>query len=228
MGSTLAEKIIAKASGRESVSPGEFVTCAVDLAMMHDSGGPRRVEPILKRLDAKVWDPDKVVLITDHFVPPVDAMSAAILDLTRKWADANGITNFHDMQGICHVVLPERGHLSPGMFVVGGDSHSPTGGAFGSFMFGVGATDMAGVLVTGETWTKTPATIRVDIDGELGTGLSGKGYNSASVCSHRHGGCGISGHRIWRCDGGSDVDDRAYDIEQYGRRTGGAGRVDCS
>ena len=174
MGSTLAEKIIAKASGRESVSPGEFVTCAVDLAMMHDSGGPRRVEPILKRLDAKVWDPDKVVLITDHFVPPVDAMSAAILDLTRKWADANGITNFHDMQGICHVVLPERGHLSPGMFVVGGDSHSPTGGAFGSFMFGVGATDMAGVLVTGETWTKTPATIRVDIDGELGTGLSAK------------------------------------------------------
>ena len=76
-----AEKIIAKAAGRDIVSPGEFVTCAVDLAMMHDSGGPRRVEPILKRLGAKVWDPDKVVLITDHFVPPVDAMSAAILDL---------------------------------------------------------------------------------------------------------------------------------------------------
>ncbi len=174
MGSTLAEKIIAKASGRDSASPGEFVTCAVDLAMMHDSGGPRRVEPILNRLGAKVWDPDKVVLITDHFVPPVDAMSAAILDMTRKWADANGISNFHDMQGICHVVLPERGHLSPGMFVVGGDSHSPTGGAFGSFMFGVGATDMAGVLVTGETWIKTPATIRVEIDGELGSGLSAK------------------------------------------------------
>ena len=174
MGSTLAEKIIANASGRERVQPGDFVTCSVDLAMMHDSGGPRRVEPVLKRLGAKVWDPDKVVLITDHFVPPVDAMSAAILDLTRKWADANGIENFYDMQGICHVVLPERGHLSPGMFVVGGDSHSPTGGAFGSFMFGVGATDMAGVLVTGETWVKTPATIRVDINGELGAGLSAK------------------------------------------------------
>ena len=143
MGSTLAEKIIANASGRERVQPGDFVTCSVDLAMMHDSGGPRRVEPVLKRLGAKVWDPDKVVLITDHFAPPVDAMSAAILDLTRKWADANGIENFYDMQGICHVVLPERGHLSPGMFVVGGDSHSPTGGAYGSFMFGVGATDMA-------------------------------------------------------------------------------------
>ena len=167
MGSTLAEKIIAKASGRESVSPGEFVTCAVDLAMMHDSGGPRRVEPILKRLDAKVWDPDKVVLITDHFVPPVDAMSAAILDLTRKWADANGITNFHDMQGICHVVLPERGHLSPGMFVVGGDSHSPTGGAFGAYMFGIGATEMAGVLATGSIWIQTPETILMSWKNQL-------------------------------------------------------------
>ena len=88
MGSTLAEKIIAKAAGRSKVSPGEFVTCAVDLDMMHDSGGPRRVEPILKRLNAKVWDPDRVVLISDHYVPPVDAMSAAILDLTRKWAKA--------------------------------------------------------------------------------------------------------------------------------------------
>lgn len=130
MGATLAEKIIANASGRDSVTPGEFVTCAVDLAMMHDSGGPRRVKPILEKLGVGVWDPEKIVVITDHFVPPVDAMSAAILDLTRKWVAENNIPNFHDMQGICHVVLPERGHLSPGMFVVGGDSHSPTGGGF--------------------------------------------------------------------------------------------------
>ncbi len=174
MGATLAEKIIAKASGRKSVKPGEFVTCAVDLAMMHDSGGPRRVKPILERLGASVWNPDKVVVITDHFVPPVDAMSAAILDLTRKWVAENKIPNFYDMQGICHVVLPERGHLSPGMFVVGGDSHSPTGGAFGCFMFGVGATDMAGVLVTGETWVRVPGTFRVDINGTLAQGVSAK------------------------------------------------------
>lgn len=174
MGATLAEKIIAKAAGRSSVSPGEIVTCAVDLAMMHDSGGPRRVQPILERLDAKVWDVNKVVLVSDHYVPAVDAESAAILDLTRKWAVANDIKNFYDMQGICHVVVPERGHLSPGMFVVGGDSHSPTGGAFGCFMFGVGATDMAGILVTGETWVKTPATIRIDINGELPLGVSAK------------------------------------------------------
>ncbi len=174
MPATLAEKIIARAAGKDAVTPGEIVTCAVDLAMMHDSGGPRRVKPILERLNAKVWDVNKVVVISDHYVPAVDAESAAILDLTRKWTAANGIDNFHDMQGICHVVLPERGHLSPGMFIVGGDSHSPTGGAFGCFMFGVGATDMAGVLVTGETWIRVPGTIRIDINGALSDGLSAK------------------------------------------------------
>jgi 3-isopropylmalate/(R)-2-methylmalate dehydratase large subunit len=167
---TLAEKIIARACGRGSVRPGEIVTCRVDLAMMHDSGGPRRIKPILDQLGAKVWDPDKVVIISDHYVPAIDAESAAILDLTRKWAAANAIKNFYDMQGICHVVLPERGHLKPGMFVAGGDSHSTTGGAFGCFMFGVGATDMAGIVVTGETWIKVPETIRIDGAGRLAAG----------------------------------------------------------
>jgi 3-isopropylmalate/(R)-2-methylmalate dehydratase large subunit len=174
LGLTLAEKIIARACGREAVRPGEIVTCKVDLAMMHDSGGPRRVKPILERLGAKVWDPDKVVVISDHYVPATDADSAAILDLTRKWVAENGVERFYDMQGICHVVLPERGHLRPGLFVVGGDSHSPTGGAFGCFMFGIGATEMAGVLVTGETWLRVPETIRIDWSGSLAPGVCAK------------------------------------------------------
>ena len=174
MSLTLAEKIIARAAGRDSVRPGEIVTCKVDLAMMHDSGGPRRIQPILEKLNAKVWDPDKVVIISDHYVPAIDAESAAILDLTRKWAAQNSIANFYDMQGICHVVLPERGHLRPGMFVAGGDSHSPTGGAFGCFMFGVGATEMAGIVVTGETWIKVPETIRIDWSGALAGGVCAK------------------------------------------------------
>ena len=173
-GRTLAEKIIAKAAGQASVTAGEIVTCRVDLAMMHDSGGPRRVAPILERLGAKVWDTDRVVVVTDHYVPAVDAESARILDTTRKWVAANGVSNFHDMQGICHVVLQENGHLSPGMFVVGGDSHSPSGGAVGCFMFGVGATDMAGVLVTGETWIRVPGTIKINWTGELADGISAK------------------------------------------------------
>lgn len=171
---TIAEKIIARAAGVDCVRPGEIVTCAVDLAMMHDSGGPRRVKPILEQLQARVWNPEKVVVVTDHYVPAVDAESAAILDLARKWTLENNIEQFHDMQGICHVVLPERGYLRPGMFVVGGDSHSPTGGAFGCFMFGIGATDMAGVLVTGETWIKVPETIRIEINGALADGVVAK------------------------------------------------------
>lgn len=82
MGATLAEKIISRAAGRGRVTPGEIVTCKVDLAMMHDSGGPRRVGPILERQGAVVWNADKVVLISDHYVPAVDGESAAILDLT--------------------------------------------------------------------------------------------------------------------------------------------------
>ncbi len=146
MAQTLAEKIICRAAGRESVVPGEIVTCRVDLAMVHDSSGPRRLAPMLERLGVGVWDPDRLVVITDHFVPAFDPASAAIQKLTQDWVAAAGVRNFHDMQGVCHIVLPERGHLRPGMFVVGGDSHSCTAGAFGCFMFGIGATDMAGVL----------------------------------------------------------------------------------
>ncbi|WP_339856642.1 3-isopropylmalate dehydratase large subunit [uncultured Nisaea sp.] len=174
MAMTLAEKIIAKAAGQASVRAGEIVTCNVDLAMIHDSGGPRRVKPVLERLGVKVWDAKKVVVISDHFVPAVDQQSAAILKLTRDWVKDQEIEGFYDQQGICHVVLPERGHLKPGMFVVGGDSHSPTGGAFGCYMFGVGATDMAGVLVTGETWIRVPETIRINWTGALPHGSSAK------------------------------------------------------
>lgn len=171
---TLAEKILARAAGRQSVSPGEIVTCKVDLAMVHDSSGPRRLAPMLERLGAKPWDPSRIVIITDHYVPAFDAESAAILDLTRKWVAEQGVTKFHDMQGICHVVLPERGYLRPGMFAVGGDSHSPTAGAWGCFMFGVGATEMLGVMVTGEIWVKVPHTHLVRWRGKLAHGLTAK------------------------------------------------------
>ncbi len=183
MGLTLAEKLIARAAGRDEVRPGETVTVRVDLAMMHDSSGPRRIAPILERLGAKVWDPDKIVLVSDHWVPAVDAQSAEILDITRRWAKANGVKAFYDMVGICHVVLPQGGHLRPGMFVIGADSHSTTGGAFGCYMFGVGSTDLAGVLVTGETWIKVPESIRLDWSGELQRGVCAKDVNLA-LCAH--------------------------------------------
>ncbi len=174
MTQTLAQKLIARASGQASVTPGEIVTCKVDLAMMHDSGGPRRVKPMLAQLGAKVWDPDKVVLITDHYLPANDEDSRKIIRIARDWAGEAGVKNFHDGEGICHVVLPEKGHLRPGMFAVGGDSHSPTGGAFGTYMFGIGATEMLGVLVTGEIWLRVPHTILIEWTGRLAKSVSAK------------------------------------------------------
>ncbi len=171
---TLAEKIIARAAGRDRVTPGEVVTCAVDLAMIHDSGGPRRVKPILERLGVGVWNPDRVVVATDHFVPVFDAQTRQIQNLTREWVKAQAIRAYYEEQGICHVVTPERGHLKPGLFAVGGDSHSPTGGAFGAYMFGVGSTEMAGVLATGEIWIKVPETILIEWSGAFGPGVMAK------------------------------------------------------
>ena len=186
---TLAEKIIARAAGRGEVRAGEIVTGKLDLVMIHDSGGPRRVAPMLERLGVKVWDPSRIVLISDHYVPAIDAESAAILDLTRKWVKSEGVANFYDMQGICHIVLPERGHLRPGLFAVGGDSHSPTAGAFGCFMFGIGATEMAGVLATGEIWVKVPETHLVRWSGRLGARRRRQGHDAEAVPrdAPRHG-----------------------------------------
>ena len=174
MGQTLAQKLLARASGREQVTPGEIVTCRVDLAMMHDSGGPRRVKPMLEKLGARVWNPDKVVVVTDHYVPAHDDDSRKIVQIARDWVKDEGVARFHDMEGICHVVVPQKGYLRPGMFAVGGDSHSSTGGAFGAYMFGIGATEMLGVLVTGEIWVRVPQTIRMQWHGRLLAGVSAK------------------------------------------------------
>lgn len=174
MRQTLAQKLVARAAGKPSVTPGEIVTCRVDLAMVHDSSGPRRLKPMLERLGAKVWDPAKLVVITDHYVPGYDEESRKILRIAREWVRAAGVERFHDGEGICHVVLHEHGYLKPGMFAVGGDSHSPTGGAFAAYMFGVGATEMLGVVVTGEIWLKVPHTIALHFDGELAPGVCAK------------------------------------------------------
>ncbi len=171
---TLAQKLVARAAGRASVAPGEIATCKVDLAMVHDSSGPRRLRPRLARLGAKVWDPSKVVVITDHYLPAYDDESRKIIQIARDWVREAGVDAFYDAQGICHVVLPERGHLQPGMFAVGGDSHSPTGGAFAAYMFGIGATEMLGVMVTGEIWLKVPHTLAMEFGGRLPPGVSAK------------------------------------------------------
>jgi len=174
MPATLTEKILARSAGRDSVSPGEIVTIAVDLAMAHDSSGPRRWKARLEALGTGLWNPDRVVIVSDHYVPAVDAESAAILKLTREFARDYGVKNFYDMKGICHVILAQNGHARPGLVIAGGDSHSTNAGAFGCYAAGFGATDMTAIVATGETWTVVPETIRVEIDGALPDGVAAK------------------------------------------------------
>lgn len=171
---SLARKLIARAAGRATVSAGETVTCAVDLAMFHDSSGPRRLKPMLDALQAQIWDKHKVVLVLDHYVPERDEESRRIVRLARDWAAEQALPQVIDSQGICHVVVPQHGHIRPGMFCVGGDSHSPTGGAFGAYMFGIGATEMLGVVVTGTIWLEVPQTIAMQWNGRLADGVAAK------------------------------------------------------
>jgi 3-isopropylmalate/(R)-2-methylmalate dehydratase large subunit len=129
---------------------------------------------MLDELGADIWDKNKVVLVLDHYVPAQDADAQKIIQITRDTAKLWQLPNVIDSEGICHVVLPERGHLKPGMFCVGGDSHSPTGGAFGCYMFGIGATEMLGVCVTGQIWVQVPRTLRMHWHGRLQAGVSAK------------------------------------------------------
>lgn len=171
---SLAQKIISRAAGRASTSVGEIVTCTVDMAMFHDSSGPRRLKPMLAEIAAPIWDKSKVVLVMDHYVPEQDDASRKIVRIARDWARDEALPHVYDSQGICHVVVPQHGHIQPGMLCVGGDSHSPTGGAFGAYMFGVGSTEMLGVVCTGQIWLRVPETIALDWSGRLAKGVSAK------------------------------------------------------
>ncbi|CAB3898913.1 3-isopropylmalate dehydratase large subunit [Achromobacter mucicolens] len=187
---TLAQKLIAAACGREAVAEGEIVTCAVDLAMFHDSSGPRRLQPMLQELGATLWDPSRIVLVIDHYVPESDDESRRIVRIARDWAAEQQLPNVYDSVGICHVVVPQHGHIRPGMFCVGGDSHSPTGGAFGAYMFGIGSTEMLGVAVTGQIWVKVPKTLMMHWRGQLAAGVTAK-----DMMLHMIGRYGMNGGR---------------------------------
>ncbi|CAP42004.1 3-isopropylmalate dehydratase large subunit [Bordetella petrii] len=187
---TLAQKLLAAASGRAAVRVGEILTCKVDLAMFHDSSGPRRLKPMLEELGTGLWDRSKVVLVMDHYVPEADDESRRIVRIARDWAREQALPHVYDSMGICHVVVPEHGHIRPGMFCVGGDSHSPTGGAFGAYMFGVGSTEMLGVVASGEIWMRVPDTLMMRWNGRLAAGLTAK-----DMMLHMIGRFGMNGGR---------------------------------
>ncbi len=171
---TVAEQIIARASGSDSVSPDEVVWVDVDMAMFHDSSGPRRVWPAMKELGVGVWDPDRLILVADHYVPAGDVGAATILKTTRAFAEEFGISRFHEAEGIAHTMVVERGYVRPGQLYVGGDSHSCTAGVLGCLALGMGSTDLLGIVTTGRTWVRVPHTIRVEVEGRLDPLVSAK------------------------------------------------------
>jgi len=167
MGMTLAEKILARASGKAEVRPGQYVTATVDLAMTHDAMAA--VALILNEAGiTKVWDPDRVVCLLDHYTPSPTAQMAEARKLVENAVTALNIKNFYGQQaGVCHQVLPEKGWVLPGQLIVGTDSHTTTYGAFGAAGTGIGFSEMAYVLATGKLWFKVPETIRFVMSGTL-------------------------------------------------------------
>ncbi len=172
---TLAEKILARASGRERVSPDQIVVARVDLAMSHENADLVR-KSFLEIGLARVWDPSKIVIVFDHRIPAESEKTATTHKAVREFVAAQGIEHFYDVGrgGICHQVLPENGHVWPGMVLVGTDSHTTTHGAFGAFATGIGATEMAGVWAEGALWFKVPPTLRIEVEGEFRPWVSAK------------------------------------------------------
>jgi len=172
---TLAQQILARASGKPTVAPGEFVVAGVDLALVHDIFAPS-VFALLRRCGiSRVWNRTRVVAVIDHLVPAPSPAAAQLHRQMRQDVTEFGLVHFYDGgTGICHQLLPERGHVRPGMLLVGTDSHSTTHGALGAAATGIGTTEMAYTLVTGQLWFRVPETIRVVLEGSLQPGVGWK------------------------------------------------------
>jgi 3-isopropylmalate/(R)-2-methylmalate dehydratase large subunit len=176
MGMTITEKILALHAGRDRVSPGEIIEVSVDFALANDITAPMAIH-VFEELDAKcVFDPDKIALVPDHFVPNKDIPSAEQARIMMDFARRNNIKHYFEPgdSGIEHIILPEKGLVLPGDLVIGADSHTCTYGALGAFSAGVGSTDMGVIMATGRTWLRVPATIKLVYKGHLQPWVEGK------------------------------------------------------
>jgi len=204
MGKTISEKILARAAGKKSVEPGDYVVGKIDIAMIHDLTGPLTLNVLREVGNDRPWDPEKVVIILDHQVPANSVATAALHKQLREYAVKYGLKNFHDVgrQGVCHQLLAES-YVKPGMLVVGADSHTCTLGALGAFATGIGSTEMASVFLSGELWFRVPETVRFELEGKLMPGVSAKdvalkaigtvGVDGARYCATEFTGEGIGG-----------------------------------
>ena len=176
MGMTITEKILAVHAGLDKVKPGELINAKIDVALGNDITAPIAIEQFYGSGAKKVFDKNRVVLVPDHFVPNKDIKSAMQAKVLRDFAKEQDLKFFFDAGdvGIEHVLLPEKGIVLPGDLVIGADSHTCTYGGLGAFATGVGSTDLAAAMITGEVWLKVPETIKFIYSGELNPWVEGK------------------------------------------------------
>ena len=173
---TITEKILAAHSGKKEVFPGEFILADIDLALGNDITAPLAIKKIMSLGEKKVFDPEKIALVPDHFTPNKDIASAEQCKILREFAHTFGIKHYYEVGrvGIEHALLPEEGLVLPGELIVGADSHTCTYGALGAFSTGIGSTDLAFAMLTGKIWLRVPGNIKVIFYGKLKRWVSAK------------------------------------------------------
>ncbi len=176
MAMTITEKILAAHSGQDKVKPGQLINAGIDVIMCHDVTTPPAISMLAAKGLDEVFNPDSIVVTPDHFQPAKDIKSAELHKRLDDWCKKNKIKNYYPLgkAGVCHALLPEQGHIRPGETIVGGDSHTCTYGAFGAFSAGVGSTDLAAAIATGQLWFKAPETIKYVLNGSLSPGVYSK------------------------------------------------------
>ena len=176
MAMTITEKILAKAAGKDKVVPDQLINANIDIIMCHDVTTPPAISMLAEKGIDKVFDREKIVVTPDHFQPAKDIKSAELHKRLDDWAKRHNIKHYYKLgrAGVCHALLPEQGHIRPGEVIIGGDSHTCTYGAFAAFSTGVGSTDLAAALATGELWFKVPASIKFVLAGSLSHGVYSK------------------------------------------------------
>ncbi|MFZ5627276.1 MAG: 3-isopropylmalate dehydratase large subunit [Bacillota bacterium] len=192
MAMTITEKILAAHAGREQVQAGELINVRVDLVLGNDITAPVAIKEFRKIGVERVFDPERIALVPDHFTPNKDIKSAEQAKLVREFAREQGLTNYFEVgrMGIEHCLLPEQGLVGPGDVVIGADSHTCTYGALGAFSTGVGSTDLAAAMALGEIWFRVPETIKFVYHGQLRPWVSGK-----DLILHTIGLIGVDGAR---------------------------------
>ena len=187
---TITEKIFAAHAGLDEVKAGDLITAKVDVTLANDITGPVAIKEFRKIGVDKVFDKERVMFVPDHFVPNKDIKSAEQVKMIREFAREQGLTNFFEVgrMGIEHALLPEKGLVTAGDLVIGADSHTCTYGALGAFSTGVGSTDLACAMASGETWFKVPSAIKVEYSGKLNKWVSAK-----DLVLHLIGDIGVDG-----------------------------------